>query len=57
MAEDILKVTLPIREHIMDIRDNDEYLSRIARYGAERARETAAKTLAEVKHIMGIRKI
>lgn len=57
LAEDILKVTLPIREHIMDIRDNDEYLSRIARYGAERARETAAKTLAEVKHIMGIRKI
>ena len=57
LAEDILKVTLPIREHIMDIRDNDEYMSRIARYGAERASETAAKTLAEVKHIMGIRKI
>lgn len=56
LAEDILKVTLPIRERILDIRDNDEYLGRVIRDGAERARETAAKTLEEVRHIMGIRK-
>lgn len=55
LAEDILKVTLPIRQRIMEIRDDEAYLGRIARCGAERARETAAKTLAEVKHIMGIR--
>ena len=55
LAEDILKVTLPIRERILEIRDDEVYLGRIARHGAERARETAAKTLAEVKHIMGIR--
>lgn len=55
LAEDILKVTLPIRERILEIRDDEAYLGRIARHGAERARETAAKTLAEVKHIMGIR--
>lgn len=57
LAEDILKVTLPIRERILDIRSNDEYLSRIARQGAERARAVAADTLKEVRHIMGIRKI
>lgn len=55
LAEDILKVTLPIRERILDIRQNDEYLSRVVRQGAERARETAAATLADVRHIMGIR--
>lgn len=55
LAEDILKVTLPIRQRILEIRDDEAYLGRIARHGAERARETAAKTLAEVKHIMGIR--
>ena len=55
LAEDILKVTLPIRERILEIRDDEAYLGRIARHGAERARETAAKTLAEVKHILGIR--
>jgi tryptophanyl-tRNA synthetase len=57
LAEDILKVTLPIRQRILDIRDNDEYLSRVAKEGAERAREYAAKTLSEVREIMGIRKL
>lgn len=56
LAEDILKVTLPIRQRILDIRDNDEYLSRVVRRGAERAREYAASTLADVREIMGIRK-
>ena len=56
IAEDILKVTLPIRERILDIRSNDEYLSKVVRQGAEKARETAAKTLRDVREIMGIRK-
>ena len=56
LAEDILKVTLPIRERILDIQSNDEYLSKVVRQGAERAREAAAKTLADVREIMGIRK-
>lgn len=56
LAEDILKVTLPIRERILDIQGNDEYLSKVVRQGAERARETAAKTLCEVREIMGIKK-
>lgn len=56
LAEDILKVTLPIRERILDIQGNDEYLSKVVRQGAERARETAANTLREVREIMGIKK-
>lgn len=56
LAEDILKVTLPIRERILDIRNDDEYLSRVVRQGAERAREAAAATLADVREIMGIRR-
>lgn len=57
LADDILKVTTPIRQRIMDIRDNDEYLSRVVRQGAEAARARASKTLAEVREIMGIRRI
>ena len=57
LAEDILKVTLPIRERILDIRDNDEYLAKVVRHGAERARAAAADTLREVRQIMGIRSI
>ncbi|MDE5773144.1 MAG: tryptophan--tRNA ligase, partial [Muribaculaceae bacterium] len=57
LAEDILKVTLPIRERILDIRDNDEYLSKVVKEGAERARAKAADTLRDVRQIMGIRAI
>lgn len=55
LAEDILKVTTPIRERVTDILADEAYLRRVAAQGAERARERAAATLAEVRHIMGIR--
>ena len=57
LAEDMLKVTLPIRERILDIRSNDEYLSKVVKNGAERARAYAADTLKDVREIMGIRRI
>ncbi len=56
LAEDILKVTLPIRERIIDIRNDDAYISRVVKQGAERARENAARTLAEVREVMGIKR-
>lgn len=56
VAEDILKVTTPIRERYHDIRNDDAYISRIVREGAERARERASKTLSEVREVMGIRR-
>ena len=56
LAEDILKVTTPIRERYLDIRNDDAFISRVVKAGAEKARERAAKTLAEVRQIMGITK-
>ncbi|MDE5805473.1 MAG: tryptophan--tRNA ligase [Paramuribaculum sp.] len=56
LAEDILKVTLPIRERILDLRNDDEYIGRVLRQGAEVVRERAAQTLKEAREIMGIRK-
>ena len=53
LAEDICKITLPIRERIIDISNNTEYLSKIAKLGAEKARESASKTLSEMKKIIG----
>lgn len=57
LAEDILKVTTPIRERINDILANEDYMRKVLAQGAERARAQAAETLAEVRHIMGIRRI
>lgn len=56
LAEDIIQFTSPIRERILDIQGNDEYLSKVAKMGAEKARESAAKTLKEVREIIGFRK-
>ncbi len=54
LAEDILKITLPIRERIMEVRNDDALMGRVLREGAEKARENASKTLAEVREVMGI---
>ncbi len=56
LAEDILNITTPIRERINDIMADEDYLRRVLARGAERARERASKTLAEVREVMGIRK-
>lgn len=56
IAEDVLKITLPIRERYLAIRDDDAYISKVVKQGADRARERASKTLAEVRDIMGIKR-
>lgn len=56
LAEDLLKITLPIRERILDIQNDEALLARVLSRGAERAREQASKTLAEVREIMGIKR-
>lgn len=55
LAEDIVKLTTPLRERIIDISQNDEYLRKVVKQGAEKARESAAKTLKEVREILGFR--
>ncbi|MDR2621423.1 MAG: tryptophan--tRNA ligase [Dysgonamonadaceae bacterium] len=55
LAEDIIKVTTPIRERINDIKNDDAYLRKVTKEGAEKARESASKTLREVREIMGFR--
>jgi len=56
LAEDVVNFTTPIREKISDIKLNDEYLSKVAKIGAEKARESAVKTIKEVREIIGFRK-
>ena len=55
LAADINAFCAPIRERILDIQGDKELLSRVARIGAERARESASKTIDEVRHIIGFR--
>ena len=50
LAEDINKFCAPIRERILDMAANTEYLDKVARMGAEKARESASKTLNAVSY-------
>lgn len=55
LAEDTIRFTTPFREKILDIYNDTEYLSKVVRRGAEQARESASKTLREVREILGYR--
>jgi tryptophanyl-tRNA synthetase len=55
LAEDIIKLTEPIRTKINSILKDDRYLARVVSEGAEKARESASKTIREVRQIIGYR--
>ena len=55
LAEDIIVFTEPVRQRIIELSGNPEYLSKVARMGAEKAHESARKTINEVREIIGFR--
>ncbi len=57
LAEDMEAFLAPIRERIKEVEADDIYLSRIAREGSEKARESARKTINEVREIIGFHSI
>jgi tryptophanyl-tRNA synthetase len=56
LAEDIIKVTSPIRQRIEEILADKKYLSKVVEEGGEKARQSAARTIREVREIIGYRK-
>ncbi len=55
LAVDIAAFNAPIRERIVEYSANTEWLDKIAHQGAEKAHESAAKTIKEVREIIGFR--
>lgn len=53
LAEDVITFTTPIRERINDIYNDSDYLRKVVKMGAEKARESASKTVREVREIIG----
>lgn len=53
LAEDMIVFTAPIRERIQEIYNDGEYLRKVVKMGAEKARESATKTVREVREIIG----
>ena len=56
LAQDMELFLKPIREKIRETMADEQLIARAARTGAEKARESAANTLREVKEIIGFRK-
>jgi tryptophanyl-tRNA synthetase len=55
LAEDMIIATAPIRDRINEIANDAPYLRQVARYGAAKARESAQKTIREVREIIGFK--
>ncbi len=55
LAEDIINFTNPIRERILSLSTNTEYLRKIINIGNEKARASASKTLKDVREIIGFK--
>ncbi|MGM0667647.1 MAG: tryptophan--tRNA ligase, partial [Bacteroidota bacterium] len=55
LAGDINKFIAPIRGRIHEILSDDACLSKVIREGAGKARESAGKTIREVREIIGYR--
>lgn len=56
LAEDIILATAPLRNRINDLAKDTTYLQKVASLGTEKARESAGKTIKEVRELIGFRK-
>ncbi len=57
LAEDIILFTNPMREKIKSIINDKTYQEKVLKMGAEKARESASKTLNGVREIIGMNKM
>jgi len=56
LAEDMINFTAPFRERIAELTSDEVYLRKVVNMGAEKAHESAAKTVKEVREIIGFKK-
>jgi len=54
LGEDMARFIAPIRDRALAIQQDSAYLNKIMRHGAEKARESAARTIKIVREAMGI---
>ncbi|WP_276088175.1 tryptophan--tRNA ligase [Pedobacter sp. JY14-1] len=55
LAEDMILFNSPIRERIEELSKDTDYLRKVARHGAEKARESARKTISDVRSLIGFK--
>jgi tryptophanyl-tRNA synthetase len=56
LAEDMIVATEPVRSRIEAISNDDAYIRKVIQMGAEKASESARKTIQDVRSIIGLKK-
>jgi tryptophanyl-tRNA synthetase len=54
LAKDMIQFIRPLRERINGLLANEALLAKVVREGGEKARESASKTISDVRNIMGL---
>ena len=54
LAEDMVKFITPIRQKAEDIFKDEAYLKKVVKQGAEKARESARKTIEQTRELVGL---
>ena len=57
LAEDMVLATADVRSKIESIGQDDEYIKKVVKMGAEKAAASAQKTIKEVREIIGLKKL
>lgn len=55
LAEDMISFTEPFRQRIAELSADNDYLNKVMAIGKEKAHESAAKTIAEVRKTIGFK--
>ncbi len=54
LAEDMIAFIQPIRSRAEELKNDRDYLARIMKAGAQKSRENAAKTIHDIRELMGL---
>jgi tryptophanyl-tRNA synthetase len=54
LAEDMVKFIAPIRQKAQNIYRDENYLHKVVKQGAEKARESAGKTIEQARQLIGL---
>ena len=57
LAEEMILATEPVRSRIEEIKNDEAYIQKALKLGAEKARESAHNTLKEVRSIIGFKRL
>lgn len=55
LAEDLINLLQPIRQKIIDVSQDTDYISKMVQMGKEKAKESAISTIKQVREIIGFK--